>query len=108
MTRDYETGIDTRSYPMWARILFIVGPITLIALGLVWDLRDRNQQLIHANEEHAKAEQLYQQNFLLHHEQQRQQNAVIEYYMKRQTTLQQQTCVNGAQTPDQRAGCFKE
>lgn len=95
---------DLNGLPWWTKTLWVAGPITLIALGLVWLLAtriDSNMKNIDININSIK------ENFSLHHQESESLNRNIEEYMRIQNLLTRQLCVNAASTSDERAGCFK-
>ena len=90
--------------PWWAKDLRVVGPITLIAMGLVYllavDVRNDARAAAHAAEttqadlvEHQKHTEKLHQN--------------IEDYMRVQNLLTRQLCVNSARNSQDRTDCFK-
>jgi len=91
--------------PWWTKTLMVVGPVTLIALGLVYFLTT-----IVSDERggHQDDIRMLRENLLLHHNETQVLNRKIEEYMRIQNTLTRQLCVNSARDGDARAACFKD
>lgn len=91
--------------PWWSKTLWVVGPTTLIALGLVYFLATTIADRVRDT---AVSVQALRENLLLHSNDTEILHRNIEQYMRIQNALTRQLCVNAARTGDERAGCFKE
>lgn len=91
--------------PWWSKTLWVVGPVTLIALGLVYYLATTISDNQRAQSSDIRS---MRENLLLHHNDTEVLHRNIEQYMRIQNSLTRQLCVNAARTADERAGCFKE
>ena len=102
---------DLSDAPWWVRTIWILGPTTIIAVGLVWFLAASVTTQLRAAQDTlvvtTQSLTSLSQNLMLHHEQAQQLQRNIEYYMKLQATLTQQLCVNAARTPEARDACFR-
>ena len=90
--------------PWWLKSAWVVGPITVIALGLVFLLAFdvRTDSRVAASTAVAVRGDLAEHQ---RHTEQLHKN--IEDYMRVQMLLLRQLCTNAAKNADERAGCFK-
>ena len=90
--------------PWWAKDLRVVGPITLIAVGLVYllamDVRTDTRAA-------AAAAHDVQRDLAAHHKHTEELRRNIEDYMRVQNLLTRQLCVNASKNVAERAECFK-
>lgn len=103
--RERERVQDQSSMPWWTKTLWVVGPTTLIALGLVYFLATTIADSVKGSQVDIRT---LRENLLLHHNDTETLHRNIEQYMRIQNNLTRQLCVNAAQTSDERVGCFKE
>lgn len=99
-----DTVLLNSKGPWWIKTLWVAGPVTIIALGLVWFITqniDRGMKELNISVDSIR------ENFILHHQESEILNRNIAEYMKIQILLTQQLCVNAATDSDQRAACFK-
>ena len=90
--------------PWWAKTLWVVGPITFIALGLVYFITQSLREDIRMIRQGVVTQSQQLQDHQQHTEALHQN---IESYMRIQTLLTRQLCVNAARTVDDRNACFK-
>ena len=90
--------------PWWAKDLRVVGPITFIALGLVYVL---TVEVRTDSKAAAVTAATIERGLAQHHKHTEDLHRNIEDYMRVQNLLTRQLCSNAAKTDDQRAGCFK-
>lgn len=90
--------------PWWAKSLWVVGPITVIALGLVYLLAVDVRNEARAATQSSIA---VQRDLAEHQRHTEQLHRNIEDYMRVQNLLTRQLCVNAAKNPNERAECFK-
>lgn len=92
------------SGPWWLKSIWVVGPITVIAVGLVYLLAMdvRSEARAAADTSAAVRSELADHQ---RHTESLHRN--IEDYMRVQTLLTRQLCVNAAKNADDRAGCFR-
>lgn len=91
--------------PWWAKTVWMLGPLTIIALGLVYLLATdvRNEARAAATNSASVQRDLAAHQ---HHTELLHKN--IEDYMRVQNLLTRQLCVNSARTQQDRADCFKQ
>ena len=98
--------------PWWARTLWVVGPVTLIAMWLIYWVTGRvNFDLgtIHANQAVIISdENLIKENLALHNDAASRTYSHLEEYMRIQNNITRQICVNAAANLEQRNNCFKD
>lgn len=90
--------------PWWVKDLRVVGPITIIALGLVYllavDVRNDSRAA-------ATTANLMRSELSEHQKHTEQLHVNIESYMRVQLLLMRQLCTNSAKTPDEKRACFQ-
>jgi hypothetical protein len=96
--------INGKNGPWWLKSAWVVGPITLIALGLVYflavDVRDEARDAARVGVAIASALAEHQK-----HTEQLHRN--IEDYMRVQNLLTRQLCANSAKSDVERRACFQ-
>lgn len=89
--------------PWWVKSAWVVGPITMIALGLVYllaiDVRTDSRAA-------ASAATAVRGDLAEHQRHTEQLHKNIEDYMRVQMLLMRQLCTNSAKNNDERRGCF--
>ena len=90
--------------PWWAKDLRVVGPMTVIAVGLVYLLAVEVRGDAKAAAATATA---MRSELSLHHTHTEALHASIEGYMRVQLLLLRQLCNNAAETPEERRACFQ-
>lgn len=90
--------------PWWVKSLWVVGPITMIAIGLVYllavDVRNDSRLA-------ASTAVVTQRDLADHQKHTEQLHQNIEGYMRTQLLLMRQLCSNSAKSADERRGCFQ-
>lgn len=89
--------------PWWVKSIWTLGPLTIIALGLVYLLAFDVRTDARAA---AKAATEVQRELAAHHTHTEQLHQNIESYMRIQNILTSQLCANAAKTDEQRDRCF--
>ena len=98
------TDANGNGGPWWSKDLRVVGPVTFIAVGLVYVLAVEVRSDAKAAAVTAAA---IRSDLASHHAHTEKLHQNIERYMEVQNLLTRQLCANSAKTDDQRAGCFK-
>lgn len=98
------TPTSNNGGPWWAKDLRVVGPITLIALGLVYVL---TMEVRSDAKDSAVTTAAMRAELAAHQKHTEDLHRNIEDYMRVQTLLTRQLCVNASKTADERGACFK-
>lgn len=105
VTREPQQDQVNGNAPWWARTIWVVGPITIIALGLVYLLASEVRSDVRMN---LAVSMATKERLDAHQEHTEQLHQNIESYMRVQNLLTRQLCVNSAKNGDERAACFKQ
>ena len=94
----------TKNGPWWLKSAWVVGPITLIAVGLVYLLASD----VRTDARAAASTAVAVRGDLAEHQRHTEQlHQNIEAYMRTQLLLMRQLCTNSAKSSDERRGCFQ-
>jgi hypothetical protein len=91
--------------PWWTTFISKVGPMNIIALGVVYVLAVNVRGDASAA---AQTAAQIQKDLTAHHAHTEQLHAQMEAYMRVQTLLTRQLCANAAKSADDRSKCFSQ
>lgn len=92
------------SGPWWARSIWALGPLTIIALGVVYVLAVEVRSDARAAAESAAQTKT---ELATHHRHTESLHQKIEDYLRVQNLLTRQLCANSAKTNEERRACFQ-
>lgn len=94
-----ESSTDIKSGPWWIKTLWVAGPITIIAMALVYLI----------SVEFRSDLKIVKENLTQHQDRSEQLYEIIEDYIRVQTLLTRELCVNSSgQAGSDPSRCFRE